>query len=289
MKINLNFQTSDDKKHISTVIHSPVIEYQLGMMLNNKVKNLLPLCETSTANKLVYKIESKRRLSERLKEAAMSRAEFSWLVLNIIWSMKDARAYRLKNVGFVLDPALIYLDPVSGTPYCIYLPIHTKETDIHAFFNFIRNLILNGHIEPENENFTRHMLYIISDKSSNLDTLSRELYKLVGHDTPEAQTQPQPYYLECKDRETLTRILLNKKQFTIGRKKAEADYVCESTGVSRIHAYFELEDGRVFVTDNDSRNGTYINGERTKLEKHVRQEIFRGYTIKMADVEFTLQ
>ena len=300
MKINLNFQPSEDKNYISTVIQSPAIEYQLGMILNNEVKNLLPLCESSTANKLVYRIESKQRLSERLKESAMNKAEFSWLVLNIIWSMKDAETYRLKKAGFVLDVGLIYLDPAYDTPTCIYLPIHTKETGLHAFFNFIRNLILNGNIESGNENFIQHMLDIISDKSSSLDTLARELYKFVGQDAPQTKdsllsqtqpisTRPQPYYLECKDGEMLTRILLDKEHFTVGRRKAEADYVCESTGVSRVHAYFELEDGRVYITDNDSRNGTYINGDRARLEKHVRHEIFRGYSIKMADVEFELQ
>src|ERR1700742_714053 len=51
-------------------------------------------------------------------------------------------------------------------------------------------------------------------------------------------------------------------RFTVGREGA-VDLIVRDTKVSRQHAYFQdLGDGRVALYDQNSSNGTFVNGQR---------------------------
>ena len=43
---------------------------------------------------------------------------------------------------------------------------------------------------------------------------------------------------------------------------AQADVVLEESVISRIHAKLERRQDGYFITDQNSTNGTYVNGER---------------------------
>ena len=57
------------------------------------------------------------------------------------------------------------------------------------------------------------------------------------------------------------RFALEKEAITIGRSKKN-DLVLPDQWLSRIHAEIRRENGRHFIRDLDSRNGTYVNGMR---------------------------
>lgn len=67
-------------------------------------------------------------------------------------------------------------------------------------------------------------------------------------------------------------------RFDIGAtKKDEVDltpYGAQDRGVSRVHAHIHLEDGYIYITDLDSKNGTYVGGER--LEPHTPTILSKG-------------
>lgn len=48
----------------------------------------------------------------------------------------------------------------------------------------------------------------------------------------------------------------------IGKIKGEADIILDSSTVSRMHARLEIRDGRCFLRDMNSKNGTFVNGKR---------------------------
>lgn len=60
--------------------------------------------------------------------------------------------------------------------------------------------------------------------------------------------------------------LYKETKITIGRQ-TNCDLVLDSPKVSRLHARIELEQGNFWITDLDSTNGTYLNGERITKEK----------------------
>lgn len=78
-------------------------------------------------------------------------------------------------------------------------------------------------------------------------------------------------------------IILKKVPFKVGRK-TENDLVIGDARVSREHAQFIEESGDYFVVDNQSKHGTFVNGERIegrrklarndRLEFGVREEVY---------------
>lgn len=74
-----------------------------------------------------------------------------------------------------------------------------------------------------------------------------------------------------------------KSNFSIGREiGAGVDYeIQDIPGISSNHATFSQEDGRFFVTDNESTNGTRYEGRH--LVVHQRQEIRPGDTVQLGN------
>lgn len=81
--------------------------------------------------------------------------------------------------------------------------------------------------------------------------------------------------LEVKD-VTQTFIFNNVREIVIGRSAPDMDdvpdvdllnYGGEAQGVSRKHASLVCQDGMFYVVDHESRNGTFVNGERLVPEK----------------------
>lgn len=67
-------------------------------------------------------------------------------------------------------------------------------------------------------------------------------------------------------------ISLNKLPMTIGKLANFADYVINDNAVSKVHARFEEKDGKIYVSDLNSTNGTVRNGEPLAINDSVRLE-----------------
>ena len=70
------------------------------------------------------------------------------------------------------------------------------------------------------------------------------------------------------------------QKLTIGRGQ-NVDIQIFQAGLSRNQCSLEMVDDRFYLTDLDSRNGTFINGERIQ-----REEVKAGDIIAMGDIEF---
>ncbi len=51
--------------------------------------------------------------------------------------------------------------------------------------------------------------------------------------------------------------------FSLGRS-SECDLILKDNNVSRVHAWFRLQNGSWVIQDNDSTNGTFVNNDRIK-------------------------
>ncbi len=93
--------------------------------------------------------------------------------------------------------------------------------------------------------------------------------------------------IDSKDtnvKDYVEKILIDKKSFIIGRKNKGADYVCRNNFVSKSHAEIISREGRYFLKDLGSTNGTFVNGMR--VEKLLNIEINNNDRIKFADWEY---
>ena len=72
--------------------------------------------------------------------------------------------------------------------------------------------------------------------------------------------------------------------FLIGKKKDCVDGYIGKDTISRIHSRLFVDEGRLYVADANSTNGTYVNGESIPPGEDI--EIFPGDRILFADVEY---
>ena len=81
------------------------------------------------------------------------------------------------------------------------------------------------------------------------------------------------------------RISINKPEFTIGREKNKVDYcILDNRSVSRTHIKINFYAGRYYITDLNSANHTYVNGNLLAPKQNV--ELRHGDRIKLSTEEF---
>lgn len=80
------------------------------------------------------------------------------------------------------------------------------------------------------------------------------------------------YKLYATDKKNKAHIRLVQFPCTVGKLAGCVDHVLADDSVSRIHARFEREGERVFLTDLNSTNGTYKNGLRVQPQETVELE-----------------
>lgn len=78
---------------------------------------------------------------------------------------------------------------------------------------------------------------------------------------------------------------LTKESMKFGRQ-VTCDIVIPVTSVSREHAEIVQDNGRFFLVDNGSRNGTFLNNSKVDPAQP-RPELKNGDKIRICDVEFT--
>lgn len=77
---------------------------------------------------------------------------------------------------------------------------------------------------------------------------------------------------------------LGNPALSIGKKKEEVDLVLEDASVSRIHARITNADGKYYLEDLNSTNGTYRNGLR--MQPYEKKKLEEGDEIKCGKVAF---
>lgn len=106
----------------------------------------------------------------------------------------------------------------------------------------------------------------------------------------EAGGNGESAYLEYYENGRLSRIPLDSfHEVVIGRLERQVDFVLKSPKVGNVHAKFFCQNGQCYVMDINSKNGTYINGSRTRIESNTPYPLRDKDRIMLADSEFTIR
>ena len=81
-------------------------------------------------------------------------------------------------------------------------------------------------------------------------------------------------------------IRLTDGSLLIGKKKSRTDVCISHHTISRIHARVEKKDGGYFITDLNSTNGTFVNGEQ--LSPNETRPLNGGDQVQLADLKYVL-
>ena len=80
--------------------------------------------------------------------------------------------------------------------------------------------------------------------------------------------------------------LVKKDEFRIGKSKIHSDYAIENnTAISRVHVIVTKRNGASYLRDNESTNGTWIEGERLEPGREVLLKA--NMKVKFGDEDFT--
>lgn len=77
---------------------------------------------------------------------------------------------------------------------------------------------------------------------------------------------------------------ITEESFLVGKKKEAIDGYIGRETISRIHSRLVVKEGRLYIADANSTNGTFVNGKA--LEPGTDVEIFQGDRILFADVGY---
>ena len=93
---------------------------------------------------------------------------------------------------------------------------------------------------------------------------------------------PAPYFVRTRNGE---KINLDKAEFKIGHRGTDVDYVVsDNSAISRVHCIITKRNGVCFIKDNNSTNGTYVNGE--ELGKDDERFLTNNAVVILGDEEF---
>ena len=81
-------------------------------------------------------------------------------------------------------------------------------------------------------------------------------------------------------------ITLSKPSLIIGRMAGFVDHVLAVNSVGKIHAEITCENGEIFISDLNSKNGTFIN--EIKIPPNAKSKVISGDIIRFANVEYKL-
>ena len=79
-------------------------------------------------------------------------------------------------------------------------------------------------------------------------------------------------------------IYIGTDAVTVGKLQGQCEVQLNASTVSRIHARMEYRKGVGYIRDLNSRNGTFLNGER--LEPQELRTFTEGARIAFADVQY---
>jgi hypothetical protein len=80
-------------------------------------------------------------------------------------------------------------------------------------------------------------------------------------------------------------VAISKSNFIVGRKSEYTDYVIPNNFIGRMHAQICIENGRYYIKDLGSVNGTFVNGE--KLQPSEKREIFSNDIIGFVNFKYS--
>ena len=103
------------------------------------------------------------------------------------------------------------------------------------------------------------------------------------------QVQPVNYHFASLTRQvTGEKIELGKPSFVLGKNPEKSDYaVADNTNISRVHAVITTRNGRYYVMDQNSTNGTFINDQ--KIAPMSQVPIGKGSVLRFADCTFNVE
>ncbi|PJI09590.1 MULTISPECIES: FHA domain-containing protein [Clostridium] len=135
--------------------------------------------------------------------------------------------------------------------------------------------VINEDFNLEDRKFSRQKSQEILCQDSDDENGTRVLFN-----EGESEETKMPYIIKSGDEGETNRIYIEKDVFRIGRDTSVSDFTIMKPTVSKSHAAISCVNGQYYLSDNNSSNGTYLNG--VKLEPNKMYKLNHGDSIIFA-------
>lgn len=142
-------------------------------------------------------------------------------------------------------------------------------------------------LSEKNDKDEATALLVEDDDEATSLLIDDEATSLLSDDEPTSLLSegPQITYPYLIRKSSFDRTDINKPVFRIGKERSYVDcFVANNNAISRIHADIITKNNSFFVKDENSTNGTYVNGNRLSPNEEV--QVFDGDIITFANEEF---
>ena len=306
-----------DKEHhrvIWRVAREQVQESELGigMMEHNQIEGLLPVEYYSIDDKLQFRYSygSLQRVSESLQEKAAGYDTIFFLCRGVLEIVDGGAEYLLEESGYFVMPewvfwnhnkkslSLCYLPGGKNilkkeyTTFVQYLMEHTDHSDkravdlIYGLYQYItsENFVIKDILEYlENHREKKEIPAPVDSHTGKKESFKKAPLKKersCGFYVLSNVAEGKPYLSQDSN------YIAEKQKIIVGRDK-KADLCLPYQTISRRHAILFYEKGIVYIMDTDSKNGTYINGN--KIPAYVKKEWKEEDILTFADISYRLQ
>lgn len=165
-----------------------VIDYQVRMMQDNPVSQLLPLHKKQLDMDicLFYDVTSKITLNQLLKRVKLSKHEFLSMLKSLISALRLGDAYLLQGGGFVLHSDYIYVDPATFEFSLTYLPIAVDHDINEVLKSWLMDLLIYkvSFETADQGDFVYELLNQLKSGSFSLNQLDKAIGSLALRQKP---------------------------------------------------------------------------------------------------------
>lgn len=297
-------------------------ETELSQLARIKPCGIMHVTKTKK-DSVTYTCPANINLTDRLKKA-VSKYDFFFMMEQIVIMVQDVynNGLNVNSVRFNMDD--VYINEMTKEMYFIYFPIvgGQESADIVGFIENIM-YTMTPVINEDTNYISRFMYYVRSFHGFNGNaiekyisreeravvnvlkntavTMQQQIMQQVMQGSMDGTTvlsddgisvqqiqqmQPVNYHFASLTRQvTGEKIELGKPSFVLGKNPEKSDYaVADNTNISRVHAVITTRNGRYYVMDQNSTNGTFINGRIIKAGQET--EILPGDCLMLANEEF---
>lgn len=283
---NFSYILSDNSTFLST-------EYKV---LQSQANNCFVKCMKMMFNgkvQLYYLTKSYKSLSAMIN--SIGEKEFLTIIKNLlvdVIEVKNNGFLSCQNVDISFDK--IFVNQSTHKVSLVYLPLnkHIFE-DVNAFENELRTAIIKliastpSISAPEVIQLSSDLqngTYTIEDIQKRIggnkidppaplfdekDTYSKVSFKFVAMNAPD--------YFE---------LPVTKLDFKIGKRNSNDGVIPFNEMISRVHCKVTNSDGKYWITDLQSANGTFVN--RVRLQPNQPHIIKNGDVVRLADSDFQI-
>ena len=261
-----------------------------NMIKYNKMQCIAPFTYDSDKGTIYYDVKGLAGLENILKISRKA-GEIVGIIDGICSAMKEARAYMLNDSHIIFDERFIFVNPENNHIVMLYAPlINSGDGDAAGLMKRIisyaqqdTEILQPVSVALDTEPLSLKLVESVISEMEGRDKIELHNDEPGIDELPASEPSNGTAYIIRKS--TGEKIEITGTNFIVGKSPEYAKYVIRNNrAISRVHATFIIRNGTYYIADNDSKNGTFVNGQKIDFENMA--ELCDGDIIQLANEKF---